>query len=89
MNEIPVLKGNTKKQLYESLVATLYQDVFRYAFWICKSKPMAEDLVQKTFLRAWRSLESLQNDKAAKAWLFAILTRTLGTTSAIAPSCLT
>ena len=88
MSEIPVLKGNTKKQRYESLL-TLYQDVFRYAFWICKSKPMAEDLVQETFLRAWRSLESLQNDKAAKAWLFTILTRTLGTTSAIAPSCLT
>ena len=88
MSEIPVLKGNTKKQRYESLL-TLYQDVFRYAFWICKSKPMAEDLVQETFLRAWRSLESLQNDKAAKAWLFTILTRTLGTRSAIAPSCLT
>ena len=36
---------------------------------------MAEDLVQETFLRAWRSLESLQNDKAAKAWLFTILRR--------------
>lgn len=75
MSETPVLKGNTKKQRYESLVAALYQDVFRYAFWICKSKPMAEDLVQETFLRAWRSLESLQNDKAAKAWLFTILRR--------------
>jgi len=74
MSEIPVLKGNTKKQRYESLL-TLYQDVFRYAFWICKSKPMAEDLVQETFLRAWRSLESLQNDNAAKAWLFTILRR--------------
>ena len=75
MSEPPVLKGSTKKQRYESLVAALYQDVFRYAFWICKSKPMAEDLVQETFLRAWRSLESLQNDKAAKAWLFTILRR--------------
>lgn len=36
---------------------------------------MAEDLVQETFLRAWRSLESLQSDKAAKAWLFTILRR--------------
>lgn len=70
-----VLQGNTKQQRYESLVAALYQDVFRYAFWICKSKPLAEDLVQETFLRAWRSLESLQNDKAAKAWLFTILRR--------------
>ncbi len=36
---------------------------------------MAEDLVQETFLRAWRSLDSLQNDKAVKAWLFTILRR--------------
>lgn len=75
MSDTPVLQGNTKQQRYESLVAALYQDVFRYAFWICKSKPLAEDLVQETFLRAWRSLESLQNDKAAKAWLFTILRR--------------
>ena len=75
MSEVPVLQGSTKKQRYESLVAALYQDVFRYALWICKNKPMAEDLVQETFLRAWRSLESLQNDKAAKAWLFTILRR--------------
>lgn len=75
MSDTPVLEGNTKRQRYESLVAALYQDVFRYAFWICKNKHMAEDLVQETFLRAWRSLESLQNDKAAKAWLFTILRR--------------
>lgn len=75
MSDTPVIHGKTKQQRYESLVAALYQDVFRYAFWLCKSKPLAEDLVQETFLRAWRSLESLQNDKAAKAWLFTILRR--------------
>lgn len=75
MSESPVLDGNNKQERYESLVSNLYQDVFRYAFWICKNKPLAEDLVQETFLRAWRSLESLQSDKAAKAWLFTILRR--------------
>ena len=75
MSDSPVLKGSTKQQRYESLVAALYQDVYRYAYWICKNQPLAEDLVQETFLRAWRSLESLQNDKAAKAWLFTISRR--------------
>ncbi|MBT8147845.1 MAG: sigma-70 family RNA polymerase sigma factor [Gammaproteobacteria bacterium] len=75
MTDKPVLDGTTKKQRYESLVDAFYQDVFRYAYWICKSKPLAEDLAQETFLRAWRSLDSLQNDKAAKAWLFTILRR--------------
>ncbi|MEJ6679232.1 MAG: sigma-70 family RNA polymerase sigma factor [OM182 bacterium] len=60
---------------YEKLVASLYQDVYRYGFWLCKSQPLAEDLVQETFLRAWRSLDSLKNDNAAKARLFTILRR--------------
>lgn len=75
MSDIPVIQGSNKQQRYESLVANLYQDVYRYALWLCKNQPMAEDLVQETFLRAWRSLESLQSDKAAKAWLFTILRR--------------
>lgn len=75
MSEPPVLDGKNKQQRYEALVDALYKDVFRYAFWLCKNKPLAEDLVQETFLRAWRSLDSLQNDKAAKAWLFTILRR--------------
>ncbi|MCH7817375.1 MAG: sigma-70 family RNA polymerase sigma factor [Proteobacteria bacterium] len=75
MSDTPVLKGSNKRQRYESLVADLYQDVYRYAFWLCRRQPLAEDLVQETFLRAWRSLDSLQNDKAAKAWLFTILRR--------------
>ncbi|MCI5107982.1 MAG: sigma-70 family RNA polymerase sigma factor [Pseudomonadales bacterium] len=75
MSDSPVLHGSNKRQRYESLVDQLYQDVFRYALWVCKNQPMAEDLVQETFLRAWRSLDSLENDKAAKAWLFTILRR--------------
>ena len=75
MSEPPVIQGTTKQQRYESMVAALYQDVYRYGFWLCKNQPLAEDLVQETFLRAWRSLDSLQNDKAAKAWLFTILRR--------------
>ncbi len=75
MSDTPVLQGSNKQQRYEFLVGELYQDVYRYAFWLCKSQPLAQDLVQETFLRAWRSLDSLQNDKAAKAWLFTILRR--------------
>ena len=75
MSDAPVLEGSNKQQRYESLVTALYQDVYRYAYWLCKNQPLAQDLVQETFLRAWRSLDSLQNDKAVKAWLFTILRR--------------
>ncbi len=64
-----------RRKRYEALVDQLYQDVFRYGFWLTRNKAIAEDLVQETFLRAWRSFDSLQNEKAAKAWLFTILRR--------------
>lgn len=75
MSDTPVLDDRLKQERYEALVDALYQDVYRYAYWLCKNSALAEDLVQETFLRAWRSLDSLQNDKAAKAWLFTILRR--------------
>ena len=36
---------------------------------------MAQDLVQETYLRAWRALDSLKDEKAAKSWIFIILRR--------------
>lgn len=75
MSDTPVKDHKSRKQRYEALVDQYYQDVYRYAFWLCKNQALAQDLVQEAFLRAWRSLDSLQSDKAAKAWLFTILRR--------------
>ncbi|ABV36232.1 RNA polymerase, sigma-24 subunit, ECF subfamily [Shewanella sediminis HAW-EB3] len=65
----------SKQRRYDSLVRALHADIFRYAYWLCGDKHVAEDITQETFLRAWRSLESLKDDKAAKAWLITILRR--------------
>ncbi|MGI2170779.1 sigma-70 family RNA polymerase sigma factor [Shewanella sp. MF05960] len=65
----------TKQRRYDSLVRALHTDIFRYAFWLCGDKHVAEDITQETFLRAWRALDSLKDDKAAKAWLITILRR--------------
>lgn len=79
MSDTPVLGRNksdySRKQRYEALVDSYYQDVYRYAYWLARNQAVAEDLVQETFLRAWRSFDSLQSDGAAKAWLFTILRR--------------
>ena len=52
-----------------------HADIFRYAIWLIKDKSIAEDVVQETFLRAWKSLDNLQDDNAAKAWLITIFRR--------------
>ncbi|WP_318474946.1 sigma-70 family RNA polymerase sigma factor [Photobacterium leiognathi] len=64
-----------KQRRYEALVRAWHRDLYRYAYWLCHDAHIAEDLVQETCLRAWRSLDSLQDDKAAKAWLITILRR--------------
>ncbi|WP_295895848.1 sigma-70 family RNA polymerase sigma factor [uncultured Vibrio sp.] len=64
-----------KHRKYEALVRAYHRDLFRYGYWLCKDKSIAEDLVQETCLRAWKSLDSLQDEKAAKSWLITILRR--------------
>ena len=65
----------TKQVRYEALVKALHGDLYRYAYWLCHEKQVAEDLVQETLLRAWRALDSLKDEKAAKPWLITILRR--------------
>jgi len=66
---------NQKNQQFESLVRSYYQSLFRYAYWQCKDKQVAEDLVQETFAKAWKNIGQLQNLESAKAWLFTIINR--------------
>ena len=65
----------TKQIRFNALVKALHGDLFRYAYWLTHDKHVSEDLVQETFLRAWRALDSLQDEKAAKSWLITILRR--------------
>ncbi len=63
----PVSVDMDKQRRYEALVRAWHKDLYRYAYWLCKDPHIAEDLVQETCLRAWRSLDSLADDNAAKA----------------------
>jgi RNA polymerase sigma-70 factor (ECF subfamily) len=59
-----------------NLLAQSYgADLYRYAMWICRDDALAKDLVQETFLRAWKALDKLKEKGAAKSWLITILRR--------------
>lgn len=66
---------SNKQIRYEALVRAFHADLYRYAYWLCQQRSVAEDLVQETFLRAWKNLDSLQEAAAAKGWLITILRR--------------
>lgn len=44
---------------------------------MCGNRALAEDLVQETWLRAWRSIGQLREPGAARGWLVTILRREL------------
>lgn len=64
-----------KRRKFDDLARALSDDLFRFALWLCRDPALAQDLVQETFLRAWRAMDSLQSPDAAKSWLLTILRR--------------
>ena len=64
-----------RQEKFEILVEGLSGDLYRYAYWMCRNRVQAEELVQETFLRAWRGIDSLREADSAKAWLFTIFRR--------------
>ena len=48
-------------------------DLYRFAWWLSRDRHLAEDLVQETFARAWKSWGELRDPAQAKAWLVTIL----------------
>lgn len=60
---------------FEALVNAYSADLYRYAQWLTRDATLAEDMVQETFMRAWKALHTLHDHKAAKYWLITILRR--------------
>lgn len=64
-----------RRRRFDNLVSVYYADMFRYAAWLSRDRSIAEDVVQEALLRAWKSLDSLRNENAAKHWLLTIVRR--------------
>jgi RNA polymerase sigma-70 factor, ECF subfamily len=68
---------NDGKARFEALCSPYRADLFRFVYWLCRDRSLAEDVVQETLLRAWRSLDSLGDEKAVRPWLLTIARREL------------
>lgn len=64
-----------RRQRFDRIVAVFREDMYRYAAWLSRDRSIAEDVVQEALLRAWKSLDSLREDAAAKQWLLTIVRR--------------
>jgi|SRR5687767_12734474 RNA polymerase sigma-70 factor (ECF subfamily) len=60
---------------FARLLETLRPDLLRFAFWLARDRSVAEDVVQETLIRAWKSKNELKDPAAARPWLLTIVRR--------------
>ena len=65
----------TREEQFNQLIAVYMDDLYRYGYWLSGSHAVADDLVQETLVRAWKSMDKLNDSKAVKGWLLTILRR--------------
>jgi RNA polymerase sigma-70 factor (ECF subfamily) len=64
---------DTHRRRYELWVRDFAQPLYRCAYRLTGIAQVAEDLVQETFMEAWRSIANQKGDDRARGWLFQIL----------------
>lgn len=69
------MSDTDRRVRFNGLAQRYGDDLFRFAVWLCRDHALAADLVQETFMRAWKALDSLKDKDAAKSWLITILRR--------------
>jgi RNA polymerase sigma-70 factor (ECF subfamily) len=58
---------------FDALVGPLIEPAFKLAVVFLRDPHEAEDAVQEATLKAWRSLDRLRDENAARAWFFSIV----------------
>jgi RNA polymerase sigma-70 factor, ECF subfamily len=61
---------------FEELAMPLLDSAYNFAYWLARNRDDAEDLVQETYLKAFRSFTSFRSGGNFRAWIFRILKNT-------------
>ncbi len=66
-------KETELQQQFEKCVDQCADSLFRVAFRLTGNRTLASELVQETYLNAWKNIAGLNDTDAMQGWLFAIL----------------
>ncbi|MER2005914.1 MAG: RNA polymerase sigma factor [Psychrobacillus sp.] len=65
-----------EKKSHSKIFKLYYKRVYRRAFIILKNHDSAQDVLQETFIKSFKKINSIQNIEKIGAWLEAITTKT-------------
>ena len=72
----PTLRRRDYSPGFEELALPLLDSVYNFAYWLAQDQADAEDLVQETYLKAWRGFRTFEPGSNFRAWIFQILRNT-------------
>lgn len=67
------MENNTKDIIFKEEAMVHYKEIYRVALRMTRKKDEAEELVQDTFMQAWKSFASYEPGTNCRAWLYQIL----------------
>ena len=70
---VPELFEKDKAELFTQLYSAVWQDLYRYAYYVLGNRPDAEDALQDAAMRGYSGLHNLRGVESFKAWMFKIL----------------
>ena len=76
MKMIPTAQDGPRKREFEDAAMPFLDSLYNTAFRMARNAEDAEDLVQETYLKAYRSFDQFTPGTNLKAWLFKILKNT-------------
>src|SRR5881409_3041090 len=62
-----------RRAAFEAISVPLMKTLYNRALNLCRRTDVAADLVQETYLRAFRTFQNFEAGSSAKAWLLTIL----------------
>lgn len=72
----PEIGAMQKEEVFSQELLPLDESLYNFAYHLTYNRDDALDLVQETYLRAFKALDQYRQDTNAKAWLFRILQNT-------------
>jgi len=68
--------GETKQEMFKKEMVPFMDPMYGYAIYLTGDRDGAHDLLQETFLKAFRFYEKFEQGTNAKAWLYRIMRNT-------------
>src|ERR1043165_4309575 len=64
--------ATSRREDFDRLAFAHFRELRRVALRVCEDRETADDLVQETYLRAWRSFDKFEPGTNCRGWLFRI-----------------